>query len=108
MHGSAEFVPGALQGRSADAAYLGITGLSRRSARFREEYWAETVGATGVRRLLPVHWDDFFRPLDRPPRALPHAVDDLGATLDFLADRAARDGVDLQLPVFWRRTDPFA
>jgi L-ascorbate metabolism protein UlaG (beta-lactamase superfamily) len=25
--------------------------------------------------VVPIHWDDFFEPLDRPLRAMPYLVD---------------------------------
>ena len=37
------------------------------------DYWTETVRAVGARRVVLIHWDDFFRPLSKPLRALPYA-----------------------------------
>jgi len=68
-HGSAGFVPGALQGRRADLVFLGIAFLPELSA-----YLGEVVDAVGARRVIPVHWDDFTRPLDAPPRPFPLVV----------------------------------
>lgn len=69
-HGSAGFVPGVLKLRRADVAFLGIALLPDLGG-----YLAETVDAVGARRLMPVHWDDFTRPLDRPLAPFPAAVD---------------------------------
>jgi hypothetical protein len=54
-----------------------------------------------------IHWDDFFRPLDRPLRALPYAGDDLDATMRVLVPLAERDGVTLHFPTLWRSEDPW-
>ena len=55
-----------------------------------------------------VHWDDFFRPLSKPLRALPYAGDDLDVSLRILSKLADQDGVTLDMPTVWRREDPWA
>jgi len=107
VQGSAGFVPGALAGERADVAYLGVGQLGLRPAAEIERYWSETVRAVGARRAVLIHWDDFFRPLDRPLRALPYAGDDLDATVRVLAPLASADGVDLTFPTAWAREDPW-
>lgn len=71
------------------------------------EYWTETVRTVGVRRVILIHWDDFFRPLSKPLRALPYAADDLDLSIRILDELAAQDGVALQMPTVWRREDPW-
>lgn len=108
VHASANHRPGVLAGMAAETVYLGVGALGRQSAGFRAVYWDEVVAATGARRVVPVHWDDFLRPLSRPLVPLPRLADDFAASMRFLLDRAAATGVELALPVPWRPTDPFA
>ncbi|MER6590815.1 MBL fold metallo-hydrolase [Micromonospora purpureochromogenes] len=108
VQGSAGFVPGALEGHRADVAYLGVGQLGARDEGCLTSYWAQTVRTVGARRVVLTHWDDFFRPLDRPPRALPYAGDDLDTTMRVLGRLADRDGVALHLPTTWRREDPWS
>jgi L-ascorbate metabolism protein UlaG (beta-lactamase superfamily) len=113
VQGSAGFVPGALAGRSAQVAYLGVGQLGVQSEDYITGYWDETVRAVGARQVVLTHWDDFFRPLpmtaqDPPLRALPYAGDDLDVTMRVLGALAERDGVTLSLPTVWRREDPWA
>jgi L-ascorbate metabolism protein UlaG (beta-lactamase superfamily) len=108
VQGSAGYRPGALAGRRADVAYLGVGQLGHRDAGYVRAYWAETVAAVGARRVVLIHWDDFFRPLDEPLRALPYAGDDLDATMRILGELAAREGVALHFPAVWEREDPWA
>jgi L-ascorbate metabolism protein UlaG (beta-lactamase superfamily) len=108
LQGSAGYLSGALHGYRADVAYLGVGQLGVLDEAYLRRYWAETVQAVGARRVVLTHWDDFFRPLDRPLRALPYAGDDLGVTLRVLGDLAERQGVRLHLPTLWRREDPWA
>lgn len=69
-HGSAGYIPGALNAYRADVALLGVALIDDLPA-----YLREVVDATGVRRVLPTHWDDFTRGLDRPLRPFPVGVD---------------------------------
>lgn len=59
--GSAGAVPGALAGQRADVVYLGIGQLGLQPERYLLDYWAETVQVVGARRVVLIHWDDFFR-----------------------------------------------
>lgn len=106
--GSAGFVPGALQGRRADAVYLGIGQLGLQPEDYLVHYWTDTVRTVRARRVVLVHWDDFFRPLDKPLRALPFAGDDLDASMRVLTRLAADDGVALHMPTLWQPADPWS
>ena len=107
IQGSAGFVPGALTGRQAEVAYLGIGQLGVQPEDYIEQYWEQTVRAVGARRVVLIHWDDFFRPLTEPLRALPYAGDDLDVSMRILSRLAVRDGVALHLPTLWQRADPW-
>ncbi len=107
IQGSAGYVEGALAGREAEVAYLGVGQLGLQSEDYIEAYWRETVTAVGARRAVLIHWDDFFRPLTRPLRALPYAADDLDTTMRVLSRLADRDGVTLHLPTAWTRENPW-
>lgn len=107
IQGSAGFLPGALAGQRADVAYLGVGQLGLQDESYIRQYWAETVETVGARRVVLIHWDDFFSPLDRPLRALPYAGDDLDVTMRIFDELAAEQSVDLHLPTLWRREDPW-
>lgn len=68
-HGSAGYEPGALRGLQADVVLLGVALIDD-----LPEYLRETVDHVGARRIIPVHWDDFTRPLTEPLRPFPLAV----------------------------------
>ncbi len=108
IQGSAGFVKGSLAGRRADVVYLGVGQLGLQPEPYFVDYWTETVRAVGARRVVLVHWDDFFRPLSKPLRALPYAGDDLDVSLRILSKLAEQDGVALDMPTVWRREDPWA
>ena len=108
VQGSAGFVPGALHGHRADVVYLGVGQLGVHPESYIRDYWHHTVRAVGARRVVLTHWDDFFRPLDQPLRALPYAGDDLDVSIRVLDQEAARDGVSVHMPTVWRSEDPWA
>ncbi|BBZ64653.1 MBL fold metallo-hydrolase [Mycolicibacterium insubricum] len=107
IQGSAGHRPGSLAGHRAEVAYLGLGQLGLQSPDYLTAYWTETVRAVGARTVVGIHWDDFFRPLDRTLRALPYVADDLDVTLRVLGALAREDGVALRLPTVWRREDPW-
>jgi L-ascorbate metabolism protein UlaG (beta-lactamase superfamily) len=108
VQASAGFVPQALSGHRAEVAYLGVGQLGIHDEGYLTSYWQQTVRTVGARTVVLIHWDDFFRPLDRPLRALPYAADDLHTTMRGLSRLADEDGVTLHLPTLWRRQDPWS
>jgi L-ascorbate metabolism protein UlaG (beta-lactamase superfamily) len=108
IQGSAGYVPGALSGQQADVVYLGVGQLGLQSEEYMTEYWNEMVRSVGARRVVLIHWDDFFRPLTEPLRALPYAGDDLDKTMQVLGKLAADDGVQLHMPTLWETENPWA
>ena len=107
IQGSAGFVEGALAGQKVDVVYLGVGQLGIQDEEYIEDYWRETVRTVGARRAVLIHWDDFFRPLDQPLRALPFAGDDLDVTMRVLSRLAEDDGVTLSFPTVWQRENPW-
>lgn len=106
--GSAGQRPGALEGRNADVVYLGVGQLGLMDEEYVARYWTETVLAARASVVVLTHFDDFFRPLTAPLRALPYAGDDLDVTMQRLTGLAERDGVRLLLPRLWEPADPWA
>ncbi|MFF7975384.1 MBL fold metallo-hydrolase [Streptomyces sp. NPDC007905] len=108
LQASANYRRGALRGHRADVIYLGVGMLGKQPVEFLHTYWDEVVVATGARRVILVHWDDFFLSLDRPLRPMPYLLDDLDTTMSRLLPLAHRDGVDVVLPVSWQPSAPLA
>jgi L-ascorbate metabolism protein UlaG (beta-lactamase superfamily) len=106
--GSAGFVRSALDGQRAEVVCLGIGQLGLQPEEYLVDYWTETVRTVGARRVVLIHWDDFFRPLHKPIRALPYAGDDLDVSMRVLSRLAQEDGVPLHLPTLWQRADPWS
>lgn len=106
VHASANYLPGKLTDRRADVVYLGIGGLGKQSGQFRSEYWNEVVLTVGARRVIPVHWDDFWRPLRRPLRPQRYLFDRIDVAMQFVIAQGRRDGVEVVLPESWTEVGP--
>jgi L-ascorbate metabolism protein UlaG (beta-lactamase superfamily) len=107
VQGSAGFIPGALKEVKADVVYLGVATLGKQAPAYRDSLWSEVVEATGAKRVIAIHWDDFLRPLSKPLRPMPRLVDNFDATMQFLLSHSGAGAPDIRLPVEFVRTDPF-
>jgi L-ascorbate metabolism protein UlaG (beta-lactamase superfamily) len=100
INASAGFEPSALNGVKADVVMLGAGSLGVRDEAYRDAYWRNIVTATHAKRVIPVHWDDFIlRGAGTRPTPPPFVLGDFDATMTFLRNRAAKDGIDLRLPL---------
>lgn len=98
VQGSAGIVPGALAGLKVDTVFLGVGTLGKKDEAYRTAYWQETVRASGAKRVIAIHWDDFWLPLDQPLAAMPLLFDNLDVVMADLTRRGAADGVEVRLP----------
>lgn len=108
VQGSAGFVKGRLQDRRADVVFLGIGGLGMQDDDYRRRYWEQVVRPLNPRRVIPIHWDDFTRPLDEPLVPMPYLTDDFDTSMRFLIGRGRAEGVDIKLIPAGVPLDPFA
>lgn len=108
VQGSAGFIPGALKDVRADVVYLGVATLGKQAPAYRDSFWNEVVVATGAKRVIAIHWDDFLRSLGKPLRPMPRLMDDFDETMRFLLSHTGAGAPDIRLPVEFARTDPFA
>jgi L-ascorbate metabolism protein UlaG (beta-lactamase superfamily) len=107
VQSTAGYKPGALRGRHADVVYLAVGGLGHQPLAVIDTYWNEVVRATGARRVILVHWDDFFRSLNRSMLATPYAGDNVTRGVGRIVERAISDGVDVRIPSVFAPADPF-
>jgi L-ascorbate metabolism protein UlaG (beta-lactamase superfamily) len=108
VQGSAGFIAGKLAPHRAEVVLLGVGALGKQPLPYHGSYWDEVVKAVGARRVIPIHWDDFTRPLDEPLVPGPRLMDDLDRTMGYLNARGERERVDVLLPPPWVWLDPFA
>jgi L-ascorbate metabolism protein UlaG (beta-lactamase superfamily) len=94
---SANFICGLYQRErvTADVVFLAIGKLGLQNEEFARDYWEQVVLATEARLVIPVHWDDFTRPLDRPLRPPPWPGDNVSRGMRWIGDFARADGVEI-------------
>lgn len=85
---STNFIPGMLDTFPTDVLFLGAALLGKQNEAFRKAYFRETALATGCKTLIPIHWDNFMKPLSQPLVALPKLSDDVNSGLSHLIQNA--------------------
>lgn len=61
---SYNYILGQLDGINADVLYLGIAGISRDKEKEVSTFFSETIDKVKPKIVIPIHWDNFFKPLD--------------------------------------------
>jgi L-ascorbate metabolism protein UlaG (beta-lactamase superfamily) len=94
---STNYIPHALDSFKADVFFLGTALLSKQSEEFHANYYKETVKAAGAKTVIPIHWDNFSKPITQPLQALPRFSDNIDATFHFFAEQTKADSVAFRL-----------
>lgn len=72
----------------ADSVFLSIGLLSNQSMAYIEDYWQRAVIETCAKRVIPIHWDNFSKPLKNPLATSPIYIDDIDKTLKIIKQLA--------------------
>ena len=83
---SFNYIKGQLDGLHADILFLGVAGLAKADPEMEKTFFSETVEKTGARLVIPVHWDNFFSPLDQPIKGMPDFIEKTGQVFYKLAN----------------------
>lgn len=100
-HGSSRYlirpscndIPGQLAGIRAEVLFLGVGGINKLSSDAFDTFYRETVGQAQPSMVIPVHWDNFFLPLERANHTLPQILGNPYPAIDRLIGRLERDGI---------------
>lgn len=99
-------VPGEGHNVQAEVVFLNLAVLGHTG--HEEDYWRDiwqrAVVATKARRVIPVHWDFFFFPLEAGLSPIPAAAN----VLQILSRLGAASGVDVQCAPLWAKVNPRA
>ena len=91
------FIPGALDSIKADVLFLGVVTLSKQDSAFQNEFYHQTAGTVKPSLLIPIHWDNFFRPLSNHLQAYPKLADNVKQDLDFLIRKCKADKIAFKI-----------
>ncbi len=72
---SFNYIEGQLDGYQADVLFLGVAGLAKADAETERRFFAETADKVKPQLIIPVHWDNFFLPLNVPARRMVRFVE---------------------------------
>lgn len=78
------------QGLRSNMVFLGIGLLGKESESQRSFYWKESVEALNPEVVIPVHWDDFTRPLVCGLKPRSEIFDPVKKALDYVKEKAKR------------------
>ncbi len=94
---STNYMDGALNNYPADVFFLGAAMLGLQTDSFKNNYYNQTVVATGAHTVVPIHWDNFMKPIGKPLQALPNLSDKVDSSFNFLLQRTQQTGATFKL-----------
>lgn len=94
---STNYIEGALNNYPTDVLFLGAAMLGLQPEEFKNNYYQQTIEATKAKTVVPIHWDNFTKPLSKPLAALPNISDNVDAGIGFLISRTSADHIQLKL-----------
>lgn len=84
-----------LRNLQVDTLFLGIAQLSRQSKEFQQHYLDQTLRSLKHKVVMPIHWDNFFQPIDQPLEFLPYLADHTEQSLKILIQAAEQQNTRL-------------
>lgn len=97
IKGSGNYIEGALKDHDIDVFMLGIPLIGKESKEFKETYYKETVSATKPELVIPIHWDNFFKPLSNELKANSRTGDNIKKSMNFMIEKTTRDNIEFKI-----------
>ena len=72
----------------ADIVFLSIGLLANQTEHYIKNYWQTAVVDTCASWVIPIHWDNFSKPLTTPIESAPSLIDDVSKTMQLLNELA--------------------
>ncbi len=91
---SSNYVEGALDKVRADVLFLGTGSLGKQTHEFQDAYYDNTVKKVKPQLVVPIHWDNFFKPLDDHLEFPGKLIDTGPAAFDFLIGHLKKDKIE--------------
>lgn len=97
IKGSTNYIEGAWKDLKAEVVFLGIAALAKQDSEFQNKYYEETIGSVKPKIVVPVHWDNFFKPLTEPLEANLSLGDDVSKAMEFMIQKTSEDKIDYKI-----------
>lgn len=91
---SCNYIEGQLDGIEAEVLFLGIGTMAKWPEDKIETFYNETIDKVKPRKVIPLHWDDFFSSLDKPVKNMPRIADNTLTNFDSVARACAARGIE--------------
>ncbi len=98
---SFNYIEGQLDGIKADYLFLGIAGIAKADEQTEKRFFEETIEKVKPSLVIPLHWDNFFSPLDKPVRPMPSFVEKTNVAFFKLTSYCEQKGIPtvVQMPL---------
>jgi len=98
---SCNYIEGQLDDIKADVLYLGIGAMSKRDNQFKKKFFEETIQKVQPKTVIPIHWDNFFKPLSVPSYNYPIVLENPEQAMHDLANYCSKNNIEclVQLPL---------
>lgn len=97
LKGSGNYIEDALAPYDIDVFMLGIPLIGNESDEFRQAYYKQAVTATTPELIIPIHWDNFFKPLSNELKANSRAGDNIKKSLEFMIEKTEKDNIEFKI-----------
>lgn len=94
---SPNFIEGALDTTKAEVCFLGIGTIGTKDPAWQNKYYEQTIGKLHPKLLVPLHWDDFTKPIDGHLDMLPRFVANTAKDFDYIIQKTSTDKTDFKL-----------
>lgn len=100
IHPSGNYIKNRLKDYKADVVFLAIAGLMKMEIKNRIEFFDETINITDAKLVILMHWDNFFKPLEKATKTMPRIAEKVNNGFFELVNYCETNGVDtiIQLP----------
>ncbi|MET0986219.1 MAG: MBL fold metallo-hydrolase [Steroidobacteraceae bacterium] len=99
IQGSSGIKQHVTEGHAADVLFLAMGGLTLKDPEYRARYWRTYVNGLAVRRVFPIHHEDFLQPFGTVVPQ-PRILGDMPATIAEIGTIAHASGIAFELPRF--------
>ena len=91
---SFNYLEGQLDDVHADLLFLGIGTMGKASEEKIRVFYRETIDKVQPKTVVPIHWDNFFSPLDKPIKGMPRVADNTSRAMDHVARHCSELGIE--------------
>jgi L-ascorbate metabolism protein UlaG (beta-lactamase superfamily) len=94
---SPNFIEGALDSLKADVVFIGIATITKQTLDWQDKFYEQTVGTLKPTLVIPLHWDNFFRPISEHLVMLPRFVNDSPKDFNSFIEKTKADTIDFKI-----------